>query len=72
MIIRIFDKHEVYLRRFELWESWFAWHPIFIDGEMIWLERIERKLESSYARGIFWAYRIQTHGIEEWDDRAGE
>lgn len=26
------------------WNVWFAWHPIEIAGEYIWLERVERML----------------------------
>lgn len=27
------------------WHPWFAWHPVRVDRELIWLERIERKGE---------------------------
>jgi hypothetical protein len=25
------------------WHEWFAWHPIFIEHELVWLETVERK-----------------------------
>jgi hypothetical protein len=24
------------------WHHWFAWHPVVADGELIWLEPVER------------------------------
>ena len=31
------------------WIPWFAWHPVQINHEWIWLERIERRIESYYG-----------------------
>lgn len=27
-----------------VWNKWFAWYPILIDGKRIWWKTIERKL----------------------------
>jgi hypothetical protein len=54
----MFESSAEFHRRFEVWEPWFCWHPINLDGTVIWLERVERKLDSSYALGIFWSYRL--------------
>jgi len=40
------------------WRSWYAWRPVYIDGEMVWLERIERRWEPCvYPAGGIWRYR---------------
>jgi len=31
------------------WHDWFAWHPVTIDGERVWLESVERRLEYHYG-----------------------
>jgi hypothetical protein len=33
-----------YLRQREnlKWRPWFAWHPVFFDRTIVWLERLER------------------------------
>ena len=39
------------------WHEWFAWHPVVVDGGMVWMERVERML---YAADVFcevWHYR---------------
>jgi len=25
------------------WHDWFAWHPVTVDGERVWLEKVQRK-----------------------------
>ena len=29
------------------WHQWFAWHPITVQGKIVWMQRVERK---------FWQY----------------
>lgn len=30
------------------WKTWFAWYPVWSqNGELLWMETIERKLENS-------------------------
>lgn len=40
------------------WRSWFAWHPVFTEDALVWLERVERRWDSiggiEYA---WWEYR---------------
>lgn len=31
------------------WNDWFAWHPVECEGQNVWLETIERKVESEYC-----------------------
>lgn len=38
------------------WHRWFAWHPVVIDGSVVWLERIERQRYSDWNT-CFWKYR---------------
>jgi hypothetical protein len=26
------------------WHKWYAWHPVFIDNMIVWLEPVERKI----------------------------
>ncbi|MDR7037382.1 hypothetical protein J2X36_002129 [Methylobacterium sp. BE186] len=51
-------------RRYERltnWHRWFAWRPVSLDGETIWLETVERKGEfhcGGFGDCIwFWQYR---------------
>ena len=38
-------------RRLENWHKWFAWHPeAMADGQVVWLEILERRLEGGKAR----------------------
>lgn len=30
------------------WRPWFAWHPIYVDGFLVWLEWIERRQAGLY------------------------
>jgi hypothetical protein len=38
-------KIESYVSRFGVWRKWFAWYPVAIDRQMVWLETVERKVE---------------------------
>jgi hypothetical protein len=41
----------------DLWHSWFAWHPITIDGQRVWLRWIERRRYHRYLDDDWWGYR---------------
>jgi hypothetical protein len=30
------------------WHRWFAWRPVFIGWDLVWLETIERQLNLDY------------------------
>ncbi len=38
------------------WKRWFAWHPVEIEGESVWLEVVERKFIGNEL-GAAWLYR---------------
>ena len=39
------------------WKRWFAWHPVLIDNQTVWLEIVERKRDPD----IFdWVYSYRT------------
>lgn len=57
MKLRVFLSLSEYLKRFEEWRPWFAWHPIFVDGELVWLEAVERKRASDWG-DHYWKYRF--------------
>lgn len=40
----------------ERWHRWFAWYPVVIDGEWVWLESVER-LQGEGFCGEFTRYR---------------
>jgi len=46
------------------WRSWFAWKPVRLgdwladNKQIIWLERIERKFESSFEANNSYSYRL--------------
>ena len=31
------------LKRLSQWHEWFAWYPVFHQGQVIWLEKIRRR-----------------------------
>jgi len=37
-------KPEPYVNPKESWHTWFAWRPVWIGKEYVWLEKVERKL----------------------------
>lgn len=44
---------------FETWEVWFAWYPVLVDLEYVWLEHVIRKREM-YGHDPVWVYRMRT------------
>lgn len=30
------------------WHHWFAWYPVEIDDEWVWLERVDRAMAAMY------------------------
>ena len=39
------------------WHPWFAWHPVNVQDEWIWLERVERQVDAYGATLRFYDYR---------------
>lgn len=37
-----------------LWTPWFAWMPVYIDGQMVWLEWVERTCVGTGFDGSKW------------------
>lgn len=27
------------------WHKWFAWHPVVIENDCVWLETVERRID---------------------------
>lgn len=43
------------------WRSWFAWFPVSIGGEKVWLEFVDRKLETTMNwNDPHYVYRLPT------------
>lgn len=42
------------------WHRWYAWYPVKIDLEWVWLEDVERKyyIEPSFSNGPFGTTRF--------------
>jgi hypothetical protein len=56
VIIKCKDSYQRYIDK-NKWRQWFAWHPVRINGkELVWLEKVERKLEVIYLCEE-WKYR---------------
>lgn len=47
------DKWEQSDKRKAKWHKWFAWHPVRIDGDAVWLEYVERKHTIIYAPLVY-------------------
>ena len=37
------------------WHRWFAWYPVVIEGQWVWLETVERRLVESLTD--YWTYQ---------------
>jgi len=50
------------LKRLSQWHEWFAWHPVFQQGQVVWLEKIGRRaivLNLPYEDLVYvWEYDI--------------
>jgi hypothetical protein len=50
------------LERLSIWHPWFAWYPVWFDGNAAWLTTIERHIKyTSYPyeeKFSWWNYRI--------------
>ena len=46
----------------EEWHRWFAWRPVFVEDEIVWLEFIERRINFSFVDpiGVWTEYRYGT------------
>ena len=66
MIIRTQEQHHAHYERLASWHRYFALLPVTMnDGNTVWLQRVERRLEGGKARfdrdGLIrvWEYREQ-------------
>lgn len=48
---------KTYIDRYEVWQAWFAWRPVFIGHTMVWWEPVERKLRM-WGYDPIWEYRL--------------
>ena len=55
MRIKIFSSFEESSRQYK-WNLWYAWHPIWIDGTIVWMEKVYRKRSATTTR--LWCYKI--------------
>lgn len=39
------------------WHDWFAWRPVFVDSELVWLETVKRRLSLKDPVGIRALYK---------------
>ena len=43
------------------WEPWFAWYPLMIDGQSVWLRTVERRPGYREINGVVerrWIYQL--------------
>lgn len=43
MKLKVFLSRKERHEKFYTWHKWFAWHPVIIDGVIVWFEEIERE-----------------------------
>jgi hypothetical protein len=66
-----FESDEAKDARLKQWKRWFAWHPIWIEYELIWLEWVDRRFtRNNYAclggSPLYWThYRKVQSGKQE-------
>ena len=39
------------------WKTWFAWHPVDVEGVRVWMEWVYRR-EQSTPYGSFFQYQL--------------
>jgi hypothetical protein len=47
------------------WRAWFAWYPLLINGQSVWLRTVQRRPEYCEIAGVtqqYWMYRIPQAG----------
>ena len=47
------------------WRPWFAWYPLLINGQSVWLRTVLRRSEYRKIAGVTrqcWVYRISRVG----------
>lgn len=59
MKIKVCLTQEEFEELFE-WQPWFAWHPIFVNGHIIWLTKVNRKLIPDFGE-YYWQYEEITN-----------
>ena len=43
-------------KKMSIWHTWFAWYPVKVRHTLVWLEKIERRIETwDYYVGIHFA-----------------
>lgn len=42
-------------RRHEKWHGWFAWYPVLVGEEYVWLERLWR-CRQAHLEAEYWEY----------------
>jgi hypothetical protein len=57
MRIKIFASADELPTRFE-WHTWFAWHPVWIDGTLVWFEKVLRIRKIRSLKGMYWEYQL--------------
>jgi hypothetical protein len=45
------------------WHDWFAWRPVLIEGQTVWLETVQRRMLSDW-----WKYRIKPQIPPMWPE----
>ena len=44
------------------WEAWFAWYPLLINGQSVWLRTVERRYQYRHHGDAVerrWIYQLQ-------------
>ena len=47
------------------WRPWFAWYPLLINGQSVWLQTVLRRPECCEIDGVtqqYWVYHIPQVG----------
>ncbi len=42
--------------RYGHWHRWFAWHPVCVNGQLVWLEAVDRRRREGQVDD-YWEYR---------------
>ena len=62
MRIKLFKTLSEKLQEYKTWQKVFAWFPKEIDGEIVWLEYLERQRYASWSES-WWVYRLPENDL---------
>jgi hypothetical protein len=58
-----------------VWEPWFVWYPLMINGQSVWLQTVERRYGYRQRNGVTerrWLYQLLPAGDQTPPDTGAQ